>query len=60
MKNVTFYITAVAAMLCTACSNNDAQYDASGVFETTEVIVSAKSTGELVSFHAEEGQDVSM
>lgn len=60
MKKVTFYITAVAAMLCTACSNNDVQYDASGVFETTEVIVSAKGTGELVSFHAEEGQDVSM
>lgn len=60
MKKVTFYITAVAAMLCTACSNNDAQYDASGVFETTEVIVSAKGTGELISFHVDEGQNVSM
>lgn len=47
-------------MLCTACSNNDAQYDASGVFETTEVIVSAKGTGELISFHVDEGQNVSM
>ena len=47
-------------MLCTACSNNDAQYDASGVFETTEVIVSAKGTGELISFHVDEGQTVSM
>lgn len=47
-------------MVCTACSNNDAQYDASGVFETTEVIVSAKGTGELISFHLEEGQTVSM
>ena len=47
-------------MLCTACSNNDAQYDASGVFETTEVIVSAKGTGELISFHVDEGQNVGM
>ena len=60
MKKVTFYITAVAAMLCTACSNNDAQYDASGVFETTEVIVSAKGTGELIFFHVDEGQNVGM
>ncbi len=60
MKKVTFYITAAVAMLCTACSNNDAQYDASGVFETTEVIVSAKGTGELISFHVDEGQNVGM
>lgn len=53
-------IMAAVAMLCTACSNNDAQYDASGVFETTEVIVSAKSTGELVSFHVEEGETVNV
>ena len=60
MKKVTFYITAVVAMLCTACSNNDVQYDASGVLETTEVIVSATGTGELGSFHVDEGQNVSM
>ena len=53
-------IMAAVAMFCTACSNNDAQYDASGVFETTEVIVSAKGTGELVAFHVEEGQTVNI
>ena len=60
MKKAVFYTIAAAAILCTACSNNDAQYDASGVFETTEVIVSAKGTGELISFHVDEGQTVSM
>lgn len=53
-----YTIIAAAAMLCAACSSNDTKYDASGVFETTEVIVSAKGTGELVSFHVEEGQTV--
>lgn len=60
MKKAVFYITAAVAMLCTACSNNDTEYDASGVFETTEVIVSAKGTGELISFHVDEGQIVNM
>lgn len=53
-----YTIIAAAAMLCAACSSNDSEYDASGVFEATEVIVSAKGTGELVSFHVEEGQTV--
>lgn len=47
-------------MLCAACSSSDIEYDASGVFEATEVIVSAKGTGELVSFHVDEGQSVDM
>lgn len=52
------YSIFAAALLCSACGSGDAAYDASGVFETTEVIVSAKGTGELVSFSAEEGSTV--
>lgn len=44
--------------MLTACGDKDAEYDASGVFETTEVIVSAKGTGEIVSLNIEEGQTV--
>lgn len=55
--NLMTYIAAMAATLV-ACGNNDVDYDASGVFETTEVIVSAKGTGELVTFSADEGQNV--
>lgn len=46
-------------LLLISCSSSDVDYDASGVFETTEVIVSAKGTGEIVSLNAEEGQNVS-
>lgn len=58
MKKAIILIPAVAAMMLTACGDKDAEYDASGVFETTEVIVSAKGTGEIVSLNIEEGQTV--
>lgn len=45
-------------LLLAACGNKNGQYDASGVFEATEVIVSAKGTGELVQFDILEGQNV--
>ncbi|MBR6464880.1 MAG: efflux RND transporter periplasmic adaptor subunit [Bacteroidales bacterium] len=48
----------VAALLLTACGNNDVNYDASGVFETTEIIVSARGTGEIKQLSIEEGQQV--
>ena len=51
-------IMAGVAMMMAACGEKDAEYDASGVFETTDVIASAKATGELLSFTAEEGMDV--
>ena len=47
------------ASLLTACGNSNGDYDASGIFETTEVIVSAKSNGEIMRFDVEEGQEVS-
>lgn len=55
-KNILSLCAAIAAL--TACSSGEKDYDASGVFETTEVIVSAKATGEILSLNVEEGQDV--
>ena len=53
------YICSVAiGLVLGACTSREEQYDASGIFETTEVIVSAKGTGELQSFQVEEGQAV--
>lgn len=57
MKRSLLYI-GVATALCGACTDSDVKYDASGMFEATEVIVSAKGTGELTSFNIEEGQQV--
>lgn len=46
------------AILLGACGNKENEYDASGIFESTEVIVSAKSNGEIRQFNLEEGQKV--
>lgn len=53
MKKAIILIPALAVTMLTACGDKDAEYDASGVFETTEVIVSAKGTGEIVSLNIE-------
>lgn len=46
------------AFLLTACGNGKAEYDATGTFETTEVIVSAEAAGRLIYFNIEEGTPV--
>jgi HlyD family secretion protein len=48
----------MAVLSLSACKNQNNEYDASGVFETTEVIVSAKGNGEILQFDVTEGQDV--
>ncbi len=53
----TLFIAALAAMVM-SCSHDETQYDASGVFEATEVVVSAKIQGEIVELNVEEGQPV--
>jgi HlyD family secretion protein len=45
-------------LLLSACGNRKGNYDATGVFETTEVLVSAKGNGEIIVFDAREGQHV--
>lgn len=57
MKTSLFLVIATALIL-SACENGNGTYDASGVFEATEVIVSAKGTGELMQFDIQEGQQV--
>lgn len=50
-------VIAFGLLLC-ACSNKDKGFDATGIFEVTEVVVSAKGTGEIKSFKIEEGMDL--
>lgn len=59
MKTIN-YTTLLAVLLTTAasCSSNEKEYDATGTFETTEVVVSAQSTGLLEKFQLQEGQNI--
>jgi HlyD family secretion protein len=53
------FITALLLLTgLTACKNNESDYDASGTFETTEVIVSAESMGKIMEFNITEGQEI--
>jgi HlyD family secretion protein len=45
-------------LLFAACSSNNKNNDASGMFEATEVIVSAETTGKILIFTIQEGQKV--
>ncbi|WP_165042303.1 HlyD family secretion protein [Dysgonomonas sp. ZJ709] len=56
IKNV-FFIGFILLMV--SCANRNGDYDASGVFEATEVIVSAEANGKIMQFNLEEGQEVS-
>lgn len=53
----TIFLTAIAVLLA-ACSGGNSDYDASGVFETTEVIVSAEANGKIMKLNLQEGQEV--
>jgi HlyD family secretion protein len=48
----------LAFVLLTACNNKKNQADATGVFETKEIIVSAKGSGEIMNFNVEEGETI--
>lgn len=52
MKNL---IVLMAVIAFTACSGGGDEHDATGMFEATEVIVSAEQTGKLLYFDVDEG-----
>ncbi|MBR5038703.1 MAG: HlyD family secretion protein [Prevotella sp.] len=52
-----FYLVILLPFIA-SCGSKEKEYDATGVFEATEVTVSAKSTGELKTFDITEGQMV--
>ena len=53
VKNVLFY--AIFLSLTAACGNGNGDYDASGTFESTEIIVSAEANGKIMRYNVEEG-----
>ena len=57
MKTNKFLILGIAFIL-SACGNGNNNYDASGIFEATEVIVSSQAMGQLLEFTIAEGQNV--
>jgi len=51
----SFLSIAITALFI-SCGKSKDDYDASGTFETTEVMVSSEATGRILSFNIQEGQ----
>lgn len=58
MKWILF-IAAASFLTIQSCNSNDNKFDASGTFESDEVIVSAEQNGQLLSFNVQEGDNLS-
>lgn len=54
MKRVLYIATAILAVSC----GKEAEFDAQGTFEATEVVVSSEAVGKIFNFVAEEGTSV--
>lgn len=50
--------TAALTLLVSSCGTSDKEFDATGIFEATEVTVSAEATGRLMTFDVTEGSRV--
>lgn len=56
MKNkIIFTIPILLSLILFACSNGNDDFDATGTFESEEVIVSSEAMGKLVMFDVDEG-----
>lgn len=53
-------LTAAALYGLTSCRNNGMNYDASGTFESREIIVSSEANGKILSFPVREGDVVAV
>ena len=59
MKNKSLNIAFIlAAAILFGCSNGDGDFDATGTFESEEIIVSSEAMGKLVMFQVEEGMQL--
>lgn len=54
MKRILYIITAMLAVSC----GTEAEFDAQGTFEATEVVISSEAAGRILSFNVEEGMRV--
>ena len=55
LLNIAFIL---AAALLFGCSNGNGDFDATGTFESEEIIVSSEAMGKLVMFQVEEGMNL--
>ena len=57
MKPIKLFLFA-AIVIFASCSNGNGDYDATGSFEATEIIVSSQANGKILEFSVTEGQQL--
>jgi HlyD family secretion protein len=55
LLNIAFIL---AAAFLFGCSNGNGDFDATGTFESEEIIVSSEATGKLIFFNVDEGFEI--
>ncbi|MDR3340819.1 MAG: HlyD family efflux transporter periplasmic adaptor subunit [Candidatus Symbiothrix sp.] len=58
MKTIKMTVLFASIILLATCGKKKGDYDASGTFEATEVLVSAQATGQIMAFNLMEGQSL--
>ena len=58
MKPAFLFYIGLGILLLASCSNKDGDYDASGAFEATEIIVSSEASGKIEYLNIMEGQQL--
>ena len=58
MQKVILLLTGFTLTLLVSCTNKGSDFDATGTFETDEVIVSSEMGGKILSFSIEEGNTI--
>ena len=57
MKKLTYQLVAIT-LIAASCSSGSAEFDATGNFETDEVIIAAEASGKILSLSIQEGQSL--
>lgn len=55
MKTFKYQVGILLILILSSCGNKGLEYDASGIFEVTEVIISSQGNGEIKQFTINEG-----
>jgi len=55
MKTYSLLLLILSSLFLLSCNNKKSDYDATGSFEATEIIVSSQANGKILSFNVNEG-----
>ncbi|MCK9305026.1 MAG: HlyD family efflux transporter periplasmic adaptor subunit [Bacteroidales bacterium] len=58
MRNLKFILPVAAVLFICSCKDSENDYDASGTFEATEIVVSSEVSGKILTLDVQEGETI--